>query len=96
MIAAIPPIRRVSMAALIGCFFTIFPLIRPIISKDAPVRKNEIKNLFSLIKLDSGEITNDNNGIKPIIMKARKVAKATFRGCLSCVFCKSFFDFVDR
>ena len=40
--------------------------------------------------------TNERIGINPMTKKEVNVANAAFRGCFSCIFCKSFFDFMEK
>jgi len=60
----------------------IFALKEPMIMKAIPVRIEEYRNWFASIVGANGAKTKDNNGMNPIITKAKKVAKAVFLGFL--------------
>ena len=80
IIAATPPITKVSKEDLMRFFLDMLPLIEPMINNATPVKMNDNKNLLFSIVREIGEITKDKSGMKPIIKNEIKVANAVLLG----------------
>ncbi len=84
MIAARPPMARVSVAPWSFDSSETWALYVPIIKKARAVKKIDKLNWIGCRGLINRASTNGSKGINPINEKAKKVAKAVFLGFFLC------------